>query len=160
MSARTILRLAVLLLLAAAAGAALIWFPTGHYLVAFAERVRDWGTWGPVLLAAVYVLSAVLLVPGSLVTLLAGQLGGRLDGLLAGPRRCAELGAAKVRGQPALSGHRRRRQSAGLQDRTLDPPLSAFSVCLHELRAEPHQDPLPRFFPGVVDRHAAGRGVV
>lgn len=80
MSARTILRLAVLLLLAAAAGAALIWFPTGHYLVAFAERVRDWGTWGPVLLAAVYVLSAVLLVPGSLVTLLAGFLFGVAQG--------------------------------------------------------------------------------
>ena len=80
MSARTIFRLATLLLLGAAIGVALFWLPAGRYLVAFAERVRALGVWGPVLLAAVYALAAVLFVPGWILTLAAGFLFGVLKG--------------------------------------------------------------------------------
>ncbi|HZN60242.1 MAG TPA: TVP38/TMEM64 family protein [Planctomycetota bacterium] len=47
------------------------------------EWVRAQGTWGPILLAAVYVPASVLLVPGSLLTIGAGVLFGVLVGTVA-----------------------------------------------------------------------------
>jgi uncharacterized membrane protein YdjX (TVP38/TMEM64 family) len=72
----TRLRLAVLLLIAAAAVAALVLLPVSDLTVGFLGRVRDLGAWGPVLLAAAYVPAALLFVPGSLLTLGAGFLFG------------------------------------------------------------------------------------
>jgi uncharacterized membrane protein YdjX (TVP38/TMEM64 family) len=76
MTSRTVFRVALLLFALAAIGAAFYFFPVGDYLTAFAERVRDLGPWGPVLLAAVYVVAAVLFIPGGLMTLVAGFLFG------------------------------------------------------------------------------------
>lgn len=41
-------------------------------MASFLEWVQNIGPWGPVLFAAAYVPAAVLLVPGSLLTLVAG----------------------------------------------------------------------------------------
>lgn len=40
------------------------------------DWIGDWGVWGPLVLAATYVVATVLLVPGSILTLAAGALFG------------------------------------------------------------------------------------
>ncbi|HUY90098.1 MAG TPA: TVP38/TMEM64 family protein [Pirellulales bacterium] len=70
------LRIAVIAFLGAALGAAFVWLPVKQYLEALLQAVRATGPWGPALLAAAYVLTTVLLVPGSIITLGAGFLFG------------------------------------------------------------------------------------
>ncbi len=56
--------------------------PINAYLGAFLEYVKSLGVWGPVLLAAVYVVATVLMVPGSILTLGAGFTFGLVTGTI------------------------------------------------------------------------------
>jgi uncharacterized membrane protein YdjX (TVP38/TMEM64 family) len=62
-------RLLVLLTLAAAIGIALLFLPVQDWVSRFLEWVQELGAWGPVVLGAAYIPAAVLLIPGSLLTL-------------------------------------------------------------------------------------------
>ncbi len=55
---------------------ALLVLPVKEYLGRFLEWVGAQGTWGPVILGAVYILATVLLLPGWVLTLGAGFLFG------------------------------------------------------------------------------------
>jgi len=65
-----------IVLLAAAMVTTLFFLPVRSYLDAFLTWVRALGVWGPVLVGGVYILAAVLFVPGSLLTLGAGFVNG------------------------------------------------------------------------------------
>jgi uncharacterized membrane protein YdjX (TVP38/TMEM64 family) len=65
-------RLVVLLALAAAVALAFVFLPVRDYLEGFLARVDELGPWGSVLLGAVYIPATVFLVPGTLLTLVAG----------------------------------------------------------------------------------------
>lgn len=66
-------------LLLALAGTA-YFLPIRPYLQSLLEGIRGMGAWGPVLLAAAYVIATVCFVPGSLMTLGAGFLFGVVTG--------------------------------------------------------------------------------
>lgn len=75
-----------LLLFAAVLGllfAALKFLPLGDYVVRFLEYVQSLGAWGPLVLAVVYVVATVLMVPGTILTLGAGFVFGVLVGTIA-----------------------------------------------------------------------------
>lgn len=57
--------------------------PTREILTSALEAIRLLGIWGPVLLSVIYIISAVLFLPGSVLTLGAGALFGLLTGYLA-----------------------------------------------------------------------------
>jgi len=82
MQKSTRLRLAVLLVLAAAVAASFIFLPVQDCIRTALEWVKELGPWGPVVLAAVYVLACVFLVPGTLLTLAAGSLFGVVLGTI------------------------------------------------------------------------------
>lgn len=63
-------------LLAVAAAALLAFLPLGEWIVALLERVDRLGAWAGVVLAALWIPAALLLVPGSLITLGTGFLLG------------------------------------------------------------------------------------
>lgn len=69
-------------LAAAAAVVALIFLGrrVGGVVPAFAEQVAQMGAWGAVAYAGAYVLGAVLLIPGSVLTLAAGAIFGLIQG--------------------------------------------------------------------------------
>ncbi len=69
-------------LAAAAAVVALIFLGrrAGGVVPAFAEQVAQMGAWGAVAYAGAYVLGAVLLIPGSVLTLAAGAIFGLIQG--------------------------------------------------------------------------------
>ncbi len=56
--------------------------PVQDYLSAVLAYVESIGSWGPVLLAATYVVACVLLLPGSILTLGAGVLFGVVRGTI------------------------------------------------------------------------------
>ena len=63
--------------------AMLAWrFPVSDWTVELAEQIRDLGAIGVALFIAVYVIATVALLPGSLLTLVAGFAYGPLGGLL------------------------------------------------------------------------------
>jgi uncharacterized membrane protein YdjX (TVP38/TMEM64 family) len=80
--ASLIIRLAGLALLAIAGVAILIFLPVRSYLDLFLEWVRGMGVWGPLFVVAVYILTTILFVPGSLVTLGAGFVFGVVLGTI------------------------------------------------------------------------------
>ena len=56
--------------------------PVDEYFGRFLELVESLGPWGPILLAAVYVVATVLMTPGVILTLGAGFLFGLLVGTI------------------------------------------------------------------------------
>ncbi len=56
--------------------------PTDQAMSALRDWISDTGYWGPVLLAALYVVATVLFVPGTLLTLVAGALFGLAIGVV------------------------------------------------------------------------------
>jgi uncharacterized membrane protein YdjX (TVP38/TMEM64 family) len=82
MRKNTLLRLAVLLVLATAVVLGFIFLPVQGYIHDALEWVRELGPWGPIVLAAVYVVACVLFVPGTLLTLAAGFLFGVVVGTI------------------------------------------------------------------------------
>jgi uncharacterized membrane protein YdjX (TVP38/TMEM64 family) len=83
MSRATALRGLALLLLGAGVVVALVFLPINEWITSFLAWVQGLGPWGPVLLAAAYVPAAVLLVPGSLITIGAGAVFGLTVGTAA-----------------------------------------------------------------------------
>jgi uncharacterized membrane protein YdjX (TVP38/TMEM64 family) len=68
----SLIRLVVLVVVVAGLLVAVKLLPVERQLRGFLEWVQDLGPWGPVALAAVYVVATVLMIPGSLLTLGAG----------------------------------------------------------------------------------------
>ncbi len=66
-----------------ALAAAFKFLPVNDYLARFFEYVQSSGVWGPVLLAVVYVLATIVMVPGLILTLGAGFAFGIVKGTIA-----------------------------------------------------------------------------
>jgi len=105
--------LAVLGLVAAAE-----FLPIGAYLGDFLGALPRFGIWGPVLLATVYVLAAVLMIPGTIlslgagfafgllvgtVTVSAGSVLGAVAAFLVGRTAARGLVERRVRGNPRFA---------------------------------------------------------
>jgi uncharacterized membrane protein YdjX (TVP38/TMEM64 family) len=73
-------RLAGIALALVAAGLAIRVLPVAEIALALQRRVADLGFWGMALYAAVYVIAALLFVPGSILTLGAGLAFGFVKG--------------------------------------------------------------------------------
>lgn len=73
-------RLLLLALLVASATAALLWLPV-YRLPEFAEWTRAQGLPGALLIGAIYAAATVLMIPGSLITLMIGAVYGPWLGL-------------------------------------------------------------------------------
>jgi len=56
--------------------------PVKEYFVNVLEWIDELGVWGPVFLAAIYILACVLFLPGSILTLGAGFLFGPVKGTI------------------------------------------------------------------------------
>jgi len=76
---RVILLVAVVV---AALVAAIVTLPVTDYLAALLEWARGLGVWGPAIVAVVYVVACVLMLPGSVLTLGAGFLFGVVVGTI------------------------------------------------------------------------------
>ena len=72
MNRASLLRVGVFVAVVAGLLVAVHLLPVERQLRDFLEWVRSLGAWGPVALAAIYVVATVLMVPGSLLTLGAG----------------------------------------------------------------------------------------
>ncbi len=93
MGPRTYARIGVFVLVAAALVASTRMLPVGEWLQVFSRWMQELGPAGMFLYSLVYALAVVLLVPGSILTLMAGAAFGLLPGVasvLAG----ATMGAA------------------------------------------------------------------
>jgi uncharacterized membrane protein YdjX (TVP38/TMEM64 family) len=82
MSRRSRLRVELLVVAALAVAAVAVFLPVGDWIVALLARVERLGPWAGVLLAALWIPAALLLVPGSLITLGTGFLLGVGWGML------------------------------------------------------------------------------
>ncbi|MEO7986774.1 MAG: VTT domain-containing protein [Gemmatimonadales bacterium] len=89
----TFRRLKLLAILALIVGLIVLGRRAAALLPALAEQVSRLGAWAPVIFAAVYVVGAVLLIPGSVLTLAAGALFGLVRGTVV-VFLAATLGAA------------------------------------------------------------------
>lgn len=116
-------------LLAAAAGA---WFlPLGDWLLRFAAAIRGAGTGGVLLFFLVYIISAVALVPGSILTLAAGFAYGPVGGLLvASPASVAGASAAFLLGRSLLRPWAQAKVAESARLRALDRALTRQSFRL------------------------------
>jgi pyruvate/2-oxoglutarate dehydrogenase complex dihydrolipoamide dehydrogenase (E3) component/uncharacterized membrane protein YdjX (TVP38/TMEM64 family) len=75
-------RTALLISLIAILTLVLFLLPVKHYLISALEWTKGLGYWGPVFVVGFYILAAVLLLPGSVLTLGAGFLFGTPVGVL------------------------------------------------------------------------------
>lgn len=99
------LRLALTLTLALAALGLLFFSPADHWLLSLAETMRASGPAGWLLFAAAYVAGTVFLLPGSLLTLVAGFTYGPVWGtLLVSPVSVAAATAAFLTGRYLARG--------------------------------------------------------
>lgn len=83
MNRAKLMRLTVLLGLAAAVVASLVWLPVPEYMTAFLDWVRGLGMVGIVIFMLFYILACVLFLPGSILTLGAGFAFGVVTGTIA-----------------------------------------------------------------------------
>jgi len=125
-------------LLGAAAGlAALViagrFLPLAHWTIQLVALIRESGALGVLLFVAVYAVSTVALLPGSVLTMLAGFVYGPVYGLLV-VVPAALLGAtsAFLLGRTVLRGWVRRRMAQSPRTRALDKAIGrdAFTLVL------------------------------
>ena len=83
MKTATMPRIVLAMAVAGAIVAGLVVLPVDDYLAELMRRIESAGAWGPLLLAVVYAVACVLLVPGSILTLGAGFLFGLVWGTVA-----------------------------------------------------------------------------
>lgn len=79
----SILRLTAALLLVTAMGVGFFLLPVRDYMSEFLEQVKEMGTLGPVLLAALYIPACLLFLPGWILTMGAGFAFGVVRGTIA-----------------------------------------------------------------------------
>lgn len=79
----SILRLTAALLLVTAMGVGFFLLPVRDYISQFLEQVKEMGTLGPVLLAALYIPACLLFLPGWILTMGAGFAFGVVRGTIA-----------------------------------------------------------------------------
>ncbi len=79
----SILRLTAALLLVTAMGVGFFLLPIRDYMSQFLEQVKEMGTLGPVLLAALYIPACLLFLPGWILTMGAGFAFGVVRGTIA-----------------------------------------------------------------------------
>jgi uncharacterized membrane protein YdjX (TVP38/TMEM64 family) len=102
-SAKTHLRLAFAIAAVAALAAAVRVLPVERWAEWLIARVHGAGAWGVAAFAAAYVIAPILLIPGSLLTLGAGFLYGRLWGtLLVSPASVLAAAIAFLLGRTVL----------------------------------------------------------
>jgi len=77
---RKVLLLVVLVVVLAAG---LTFFPVNHYLARVLEWARGLGSWGPIVVGALYVPACILMLPGMIISLGAGFLFGVVAGTIA-----------------------------------------------------------------------------
>jgi uncharacterized membrane protein YdjX (TVP38/TMEM64 family) len=95
--------------------------PVRQWTIALAERIRGAGLIGVLIFAAVYVAAAVMLVPGSLLTMAAGFAYGPVGGLLvASPASVVAATTAFLLGRTALRGWTQKRIARSARTRALD----------------------------------------
>ena len=75
-------RLSVIILVLAGLVVASIFLPVKDYVVSVLEWTQGLGNWGPLFVAAFYVVACVLLLPGGVITLAAGFLFGAIVGTI------------------------------------------------------------------------------
>ncbi len=83
MKPATMVRIVVSLVLLAAILSGIAILPIKDYLAEFLQAAESIGPWGPVLLAAAFIVACVLFIPGSILTLGAGFLFGIVRGTIA-----------------------------------------------------------------------------
>lgn len=76
-------KLALLIVVVVGLFAAFKFLPVNEYLAALLDYVESLGVWGPVILAVVYVVATVLMIPGSILSLGAGFTFGLVRGTIA-----------------------------------------------------------------------------
>lgn len=81
MNPAALFRVVALVVLAVAMGVSLVFLPVRAWLETLLVQLQELGVWGALIWAGVYVLAAVLLIPGSLLTLGAGFAFGIVTGI-------------------------------------------------------------------------------
>ena len=111
---------------------ALSWLlPVGEWTVALAERLRGAGVQGVLLFVAVYVVAEVALVPGSLLTMVAGFAYGPIVGfLVASPASVLATTVAFLLGRTVLREWIRKQIAASPKARALDRAIGKNSFKL------------------------------
>jgi uncharacterized membrane protein YdjX (TVP38/TMEM64 family) len=125
------------LLGAAAVPAALVvgarFLPLAHWTIQLVALIRESGAWGVLLFVAVYAVSTVALLPGSVLTMLAGFVYGPVYGLLV-VVPAALLGAtsAFLLGRTVLRDWVRRKMAQSPRTKALDQAIDrdAFKLVL------------------------------
>ena len=110
----------------------LAWFlPVREWTIAVAERIRGAGATGVLMFVAVYVVAAIALVPGSLLTMAAGFAYGPIGGLLvASPASVLAATAAFLLGRTALRGWVQKKIAESQKTRALDRAIGHNSLKL------------------------------
>lgn len=99
--------------------------PVRETIVQFAESARGWGVAGVGVFFAAYVISTVALLPGSLLTLVAGFVYGPVWGLmLASPASVAGATAAFLLGRTVLREWASRRVGASPRAQAIDAAVA------------------------------------
>jgi uncharacterized membrane protein YdjX (TVP38/TMEM64 family) len=105
--------------------------PVREWVVALAERLRGAGARGVLIFMTAYVISAVALVPGSLLTMAAGFAYGPIGGLLmASPASVLAATVAFVLGRTVLREWVRQKIAASPRGLALDRAISKNSFKL------------------------------
>src|SRR5438105_741984 len=133
MAAKTRIRLAVGIAAVIALVIAARMLPIERWTEWLVARAHGAGTWGVVAFAAAYVIAPLLLLPGSLLTLGAGFLYGRLWGtLLVSPASVLAATIAFLLGRTALRKRVDRRIASDQRLRSIDGAVarSGFRVVL------------------------------
>ena len=75
-------KLVVLVLVLGGLTVASVFLPVKDYVIAVLEWTQGLGFWGPLVVAAFYILACVLLLPGGIITMAAGFLFGVVTGTI------------------------------------------------------------------------------
>ncbi|HEY3383504.1 MAG TPA: VTT domain-containing protein [Vicinamibacterales bacterium] len=122
---------AAAVLAALVAGARLL--PLAHWTVQLVSLIRESGAWGVLLFVAVYAVSAVALLPGSVLTMLAGFVYGPIYGLLVVvPASLLGATCSFLLGRTILRDWVRRKMAKSPRTRALDEAVDrdAFTLVL------------------------------
>ena len=125
------------LLGAAAVPAALVvgarFLPLAHWTIQLVALIRESGAWGVLLFVAVYAVSTVALLPGSVLTMLAGFVYGPVYGLLVVvPAALLGTTSAFLLGRTVLRDWVRRKMAQSPRTKALDQAIDrdAFKLVL------------------------------